>query len=259
MRIGFIGLGNMSSAIIEGLKNSKKFDLTNIYASGRDLEKLKRNTRRLDINYCENNQSLIDQVDLIFLGVKPEDLNNLKLDFKNKIVISMAAKTNLKTLIKLFGNRPFVRIMPNLNVAINQGSIAYTSYQLNEEKNQEIITLLNLLGKVWVIDETKFSGFVALAGSLPALIYRFIDVISDTATEAGYLKAEALEIASHTISSSATYLNQLKTTPKELITKVASKNGTTEAGLNILNEKHFNEILSEAIRAIILKDKKGNS
>ena len=259
MKIGFIGLGNMSSAIIKGLNNSGKFDLSKIYASGRNLEKLKRNTRLLNINYCENNQSLIDQVDLIFLGVKPEDLNTLNLDFKNKIIVSMAAKTNLDSLIKLFGNRPIVRIMPNLNVAINQGSIAYTSYQLNEQTNQEIISILNLLGKVWIIDETKFSGFVALAGSLPALLYRFIDVISDTATEEGYLKAEALKIASYTISSSATYLNQIKSDPKELITKVASKNGTTEAGLTLLKENNFDEILSEAIRAIITKDKKGNS
>lgn len=259
MKIGFIGLGNMSTAIIEGLKNSQSFNLENIYASSRNNEKLIEKANTLKINYLLSNQTLVDEVDIIFLGVKPEDLLTLNLDFKDKIVVSMVAKTTIKTIETIFNVKKIVRIMPNINVAINQGSIAYTSINLNENTNQNIINLLKLIGKVWQIEEDKFSGFTALAGSSPALIFRFINEISQVTISEGFTNDEALEIFSFTALASIKYLISKDLPIEKLIEAITSKKGTTEAGLKVLDEYNFDEIIFKAIQAIIEKDKKGNS
>ena len=255
MKIGFIGLGNMSSSIISGIRNSNQFDMSKIYASGRDIEKLKKNTKELGINYSLNNEDLINQVDIIFLGVKPEDLSNLNLDFKDKTIVSMAAKTSFEDLINYFGNIPMVRIMPNLNASINKSSIAYTSLNVDNKINNYLLDLFKLIGKVWEIDEAKFSGFIALAGSSPALVYRFIDVLSEAGLNEGFTKEEALEIVAYTFMASSEYLSLANEEPKELIRKVTSKKGTTEQGLLVFDKYNFDEIINKAAQAIINKDK----
>lgn len=257
MKIGFIGLGNMSTAIIQGLKNSKEYDLKTLYASGRDLNKLKKTTEALGINYIASNQELIDTVDVIVLGVKPEDLSSLELDLSDKPIISMAAKTPISTLIELFGDRSIIRIMPNLNAAINLGSTAYVFHKCDEKIKAHIISILQLIGSAYEIEESKMSAYIALAGSSPALIYRFIDTLANSAVGDGFSKEEALDIVSTTMIGSATFLRDSKENPQSLIKKVASKGGTTRAGLDVLDHLDFDSVLDEAAKAIIKKDKLG--
>ena len=255
MKIGFIGLGNMSSAIIQGLYNSKNFDMNKIYVSTRNQEILHEKANLYHFHAVSNNQKLIDSVDIVILAVKPEDLRHLKLDFKDKRIVSMAAKTDITQLIRLFGEREIIRIMPNLNVAINQGTIAYTSYHSSSSFEASMLNLLQNLGKTYKIQEQQMSGFIALAGSSPALIYRFLNTLAQSAVDEGFSFSQALEIVSHTMIGSAQYLSQSKDSPLELIKKVASKKGTTQAGLDVLDQQHFDAILKEAALAIINKDK----
>lgn len=255
MKLGFIGLGNMSTAIIEGLTN-KGFKKDHIIASSKDLESLLEKTNKLNINMASTNQACIDQSDVIFLGVKPEDLKHLNLDLKDKPIVSMAAKTTIDTLITLFEERPICRIMPNLNVSINQGTIAYTMHHIDRELEKDLVELFNLLGTTYHIEEDDFSAFIALAGSSPALIYRFIDVFS-TSTLNNFDQNIAKEIIAQTMIGSAMKLLEASEDPKTLIKNVSSKGGTTIEGLKVFDDYHFEDTMKKAARAIIDKDKMG--
>lgn len=257
MNLGFIGLGKMSSAIIKGLRNSETFADQKIYASSRNQAKLKENCKILEINACKNNQDCIAHSDIVFLGVEPESLSKLEIDLEGKIIISMAAKTKIKELVKLFGDQSIMRIMPNLNVSINEGTIAYNAYQIAEDTKRKLVHLLSVLGDLYEIEESQFSAFIALAGSSPALIYYFIDALSKSGIEAGFSKEEALEIVSKTMIGSASYLMESKVDPQTLINNVSSIGGTTIEGLKVLEENNFEEILLKSAQAIIEKDKKG--
>lgn len=257
MKLGFIGLGNMSYAIIQGLKNSNKFDMNTIYASARNQDKLKERTDALGIHAVSSNEELIDTVDVVFLGVKPEDLRNLNINLKDKAIVSMAAKTTLQDLIDIFGERSIVRIMPNLNASINMGATAYLFHNSNEALQDKTIEILNLIGNAYEIEEHQMSGFIALAGSSPALIYRFIDMLAESALSEGFNKEEALQIVSNTMIGSANYLSQSEDDPQTLINKVASKGGTTREGLNVFDARNFDNIIKESAHAIITKDKLG--
>ena len=261
MKLGFLGLGNMSTAIIEGLKNSNKYDMSRVYANSRNISELNIGCNRLGINACFSKEELIEKSDIIILGVKPEDLKELSKDIKktlgDKAIVSMAAKTSFKTLSDYFGKRPVIRIMPNLNVAINQGSTAIASQNSNYDLDKYIEELFDLIGKTYKIEEEQLSGFIALAGSSPALIYRFIDELAKVGIEEGFTKEEALSIVSQTFIGSSYYLSQSNDQPEELIAKVSSKGGTTIEGLNVFDDYNFNEIIKKAAQAIIIKDKKG--
>ena len=257
MKLGFIGLGNMSTALIQGILNTNLIQKHDIYASSKDQTELKKKTQTLGIQMCSSNQACIDQSDVIFLGVKPENLKELTLDFKDKTLVSMAAKTTIQDLIALLGKQRIMRIMPNLNVSINQGTIAYTTHNVAQNTLDDLIQLLSSLGHLYEIKETQFSGFVALAGSSPALIYRFIDALSEAALSEGFTKEEALDIVSHTFVGSANYLQASLHSPKTLIQNVSSKGGTTLEGIRVLDEYDFDKMIEQSAKAIIKKDKNG--
>ena len=261
MKIGFIGLGSMSSAIIQGLKNTKEFDLNTIYASSHNSSTIKERCQTLGINACLSNQELIESTDVIIIGVKPENLKDLAKEInpylKEKAIISMAAKTPFDTLVSYFGERSMIRIMPNLNVTINKGSTAIASYKGGKDLEDFVEKIFNLLGHTYKLKEEQFSGFIAMAGSAPALIYRFINELAKAGIQEGFTKEESLDIVSQTVIGSSEYLSQSSDDPEILISRVSSKGGTTIEGLNVFDELKFNELIQKATEAIIIKDKKG--
>lgn len=71
MKIGIIGVGKMASTIIKGLKQTPH----ELIISGSSLERSKEIAEQLTLPYAMSHQDLIDQVDLVILGIK---LNYLK-------------------------------------------------------------------------------------------------------------------------------------------------------------------------------------
>lgn len=261
MKLGFLGLGAMSTAIINGLRNSKDYDLKTINASSRNLEELKFNCEELGIVSCSSNKELIKNSDVIILGVKPEDLKDLGKEInvylEDKPIISMAAKTPIKRLIEYFGERPIIRIMPNLNVTINKGSTAITTYNASDDLKESVDSLFSLLGSTYKLEEEQLSGFIAMAGSSPALIYRFINELAKAGMSEGFSKKEALSIVAQTVIGSSEYLSQSEDDPEKLISRVSSKGGTTIEGLKVFDEFNFDTTIKKALEAIVEKDKTG--
>ena len=63
MKLGFIGYGNMASAIAQGLVEKAGMDPASIYASARNYEKLEKNAEKLGISPCRSNQEVAQRCD----------------------------------------------------------------------------------------------------------------------------------------------------------------------------------------------------
>ena len=104
MKLGFIGTGKITSAVVAGICNSKIF-FKKIIISPRNkntAQKLKRKFRKVSI--AKNNQDVIDNADWVFLGVLPEVGEKIlpKLVFKEKqTIISFISTINYKKLKKI--------------------------------------------------------------------------------------------------------------------------------------------------------------
>ena len=110
MKIGFIGVGKMASAIITGLKKTD-FELI---ISDSSLKAGQDKAEALGVAVAQSHQELVDEVDLLVLGVKPQVLASvLNPLILTKPILSMAAGTSLEYLDKLSqADLPIIRIMP---------------------------------------------------------------------------------------------------------------------------------------------------
>lgn len=256
-RIGIIGFGNMGSAIAEGLKNTYE-----VIVYDKDISKIKSLKK---IKVASSNIDLVKNVDLVILAVKPQDfkslLNEIKDYTKDKFVISIAAGIPIE-FIKKYLNTEIVRVMPNLPLKVKKGVSCICPDSAVKKENLELAKkIFKRFGVVLVIKENLIDAATAISGSGPGFLYYmiknkskseikkyikniFIPIFIETAQKLGFDKKSAQILAKNTAEGSLIYLNKSKLSLSELINKVASKGGTTEAGLCVLSQ---NRGLDEAI------------
>lgn len=260
MKIGFIGVGKMASAIIKGL-DKKQFD---IIISGRELSSTQAKAQELDVAYATSHAELVEQADIIILGVKPQVVPELLNEIspvlgKTKTIVSIAAGLDLHRLAVLstVENLPIIRIMPNINAMIGQSTSAIVANDAVSHNNFNFVkSIFENVGSVHEFTEKDFSAFTALAGSSPAYIYIFIDALARAGVLHGIPKAKATAIVAETVQASAKMILDSGENPWELVDKVSSPGGTTVAGVVSLEQNRFVGTVIDAISATIEKEKK---
>lgn len=253
MKLGFIGIGNMASAIINGIENKKDI----VIATRSNVE---QKAQELGVNFVNSNKECAQYADIIFLCVKPQQfetvLAEIKEDIKNKTLVSIAAKLDIDAISKLSDTERIIRVMPNLNVSINEGTSAICfDPSVSYEAIEEVSAIFQNLGDVEEIPESLFSAFIGIAGSAPAFIFEFMEGLIKEALVEGMDYEQALRIATSTMRGSAANLNQSELKVKDLISLVCSPGGTTIEGINALRSDNFQDIIANAVRRTINKDK----
>lgn len=266
MNFGFIGAGNMASAIFKGMLDNNYTNSKNIFIYDTDSEKLKLYLNTLDINICSSYADIINNSDILIIAVKPNIVPTLLPEIsdyikeKKILVVSIAAGITIKTIENLLGFKvPIVRVMPNINAEICLSTTAYcTNDIVTFEESQVIQQCFEAIGYVTKIEENEFAVFAAIAGCSPAYAYLFIDSLAKGAQKYGMNKKKALEIAANAVLGSAKMLANSKMHPWELIDKVCSPGGTTIEGICTLEEYKFESGIVKAVENSILKDKNMN-
>lgn len=265
MKIGFIGVGNMASAIIKGILQKGVASPGQIFCFSKPDPQYSRFCHETGITPCQNNGEVITQSDIIILSVKPNVIPEIlpqlspMLKSKKPLLVSIAAGTSLGKLQQLSGNipeLPIIRVMPNVNALINAGVAAVCGNADTSEKQIEtILELFRSVGTAVKIPEKDFSAFSAIAGCSPAYAYLFIDSIARAAVKNGMPKDQATEIAAQAVLGSAKMLLETAENPWNLIDKVCSPGGTTIAGLVALEDNAFISTVIKGIDAAIAKDR----
>lgn len=220
----------MATAIIKGVQATSH----DIIISGSSPSRTNEIAEILKVEPALSHQKLIEQADLVILGIKPQMFETVLagLNFHQPI-ISMAAGITLKKLATLTdSNLPLIRIMPNINAQILKSTTAICHNQ-NVSKDMLHIAkeITDSFGTTFDIPEKDFDTFTALAGSSPAYIYLFIDALAKSGVKYGIPNEVALNIVTQTVMASADNLLQTSNSPHTLINDISSPGGTTIAGL----------------------------
>ena len=180
--------------------------------------------------------------EIVLLGMKPYQLDLVApllapiLD-PQTILVSILAGVELASLRRRFpAPRTIVRAMPNLPVRIGKGVVGLCSDSGDGTARGLITGLMAALGHAeWFDDESDFQLAGHLTGAGPAFLFRFIDALAVAAARLGLPEDRAPRLALRMVEGAAMMAAAGPDDPATLARKVASPNGTTEAGLKVLD------------------------
>ncbi|MEK6891863.1 MAG: pyrroline-5-carboxylate reductase [Nanoarchaeota archaeon] len=256
--ISFIGTGKMAAALISSIyKNRLAKEIT---ASDHNEENLRKLKSKFDVKTTTDNKEAARNSDVIFLCVKPQVmsmvLNEIKDEIKNQLVVSIAAGIKIKNIELILKNKRVIRVMPNINCLIGEmaGGFSAGKYATKEDIG-EVSKLLNVSGIAIQVEEDLLDAVTAVSGSGPAFFAYFIKYIAEAGIKKGLKKEIAYQLAAKTALGTGKLLLEMKITPDELIEMVASKKGTTEAGLKVLDKYKVKKILEKTVDAAYKRSK----
>jgi pyrroline-5-carboxylate reductase len=194
---------------------------------------------------------------LVVLAFKPQKLNEIAPQLKTwltsrAVVVSILAGAEAASLKRRFPTAgAIVRAMPNLPVAIRRGVIALYSEDADDAQRKQVAELFAPLGFApWMPDEIKFAAVGSVAGAGPAYVARFIDALRKAGEEWGLSNEIASVVALETVLGTAWMAAATRETMDAVARRVASPNGTTEAGLAVLDRDGvLDQLLSVTIEA----------
>lgn len=261
MKLGFIGCGNMASAIIGGIIKSGLYAGEDIIASDTLHDKLRETGKRLGINTTVNNKDAAS-AEIVILSVKPAYLYNVIDEIKdtvteNTLVISIAAGQSIERITNAFGKKvKLIRVMPNTPALVGEGMAAVA--KSNAADNGDVtkaVKIFESCGKAEVVAESLIDAVTAVSGSSPAYVFMFIEAMADAAVRAGMPRAQAYTFAAQAVKGSAQMVLDTGLHPGVLKDQVCSPAGTTIEAVAVLEDKGFRASVMEAMKVCVDKSK----
>jgi pyrroline-5-carboxylate reductase len=255
--IGFIGAGNMASAIVGGML-AERFQPTQIWASAPDDRQLQGMSKRFGINITTDNRHCATQADVLILAVKPQVMHDVCRDIHSVVqntrplIVSIAAGLDSQTLESwLGGGLPVVRCMPNTPALVGQGASAlFATPAVTEAQRQLAESIFASVGlAVWLDEEEQMHAVTALSGSGPAYCFLFLEALEDAARQAGIAAPIARQLAIQTLAGAATMARDSGEEPGQLKRNVMSPGGTTEKAIETFEAGQFPELVAKAYEA----------
>ncbi len=255
-QIAFLGAGNMSGAIIEGLLSTGMHPQL-ITATNRSPEKIDH-WRSRGIKAHSNNRMATEQADIVVLGVKPAMMDELLIDIASSlkagaVIISVAAGVPLSNYELRCPNHAIVRVMPNTPCLVRMGvsGILFNSLVTGEQKDQ-VDRLFAPLGEIYYCrDEEDIDRVIAIAGSAPAYHFLFLESIVATGVEQGLSELEARRMAIQTALGAAVMAQQSQKSLSQLRLDVTSPGGTTAEAIKHFEVSEIRSIVARAMTACV--------
>jgi len=251
MKIGFIGAGNMTQALVKGMVESKEFKPENILVSNRSEGKLLKISEQFQVQTRSHNQEIITECDVIVLAMKPQDfsaaLEGLTGQFNpNQIVISLAAGIPFSSLKKLIPGARLVRLMPNTPSLIGRGVIGYMSQDGEDGFVSTMMEdLFGGLGYLLRVEtEDQFDALMISCSSGTGFVFEMMLYWQDWIEERGFNSDVSRKMTIETFLGAALLAAQSSGIDiEELQSRVTSKKGVTAAGLASMRELEIERTL----------------
>ena len=249
--IGFIGCGHIAKSLITGLKKNSDYKIVGYDKIKDSLDWLKANNcTPLSLKECCNTS------EILFLCVKPQDMPTLCKELsgeinENQSIVSVAAGIKYESLKSSLPTKKIFRAMPNVGAKDNLGITAIFS----DTDNTEVLEIFKFLGEAYEVEnEDQVDLHTVLIGSGPAFFYELLSEF-EKRMDALVQEKDVKRLISIVFLSSLITSIKNGESLEDLIESVASKGGTTEAGLNYLYKEKFNEIFSGAVDAGVKRAK----
>jgi len=255
--IGFIGAGNMAGALIKGMLAKGVIAPEHILASDISPQRLTVLRKETRINIFARNISVLEGSDIIVLSVKPQHVETVLDEISNqtsgKVIVSIVTGLGSDSIQSVLGSdTAIVRVMPNTPALVGEAMSSLSFSQNVGGKDRTIIRgMFEAVGQVIEIDEKHMDAITALSGSGPAYIFQFAEELIRAGKAAGLEDEVARDLVVQTIIGAGKMLKESGQSAEELRMHVTSPGGTTEAGLQVMRQHGFSEMIQAVVQKAV--------
>ena len=255
MKLGFIGTGNMATAMMGGIIENHIASPEEIigadpFAPGRERVK-----EKYGIRVTADDNEVVKNAEVVILSVKPQFYADVIAGIRDDVtdshlIITIAPGKTLSWLADQF-QKPvkIVRTMPNTPAMVGEGMTgACKNAYVTDEDMEKALSILNGFGKAELIPEHMMDAVVAISGSSPAYVFVMIEAMADAAVSGGIPRSQAYKFAAQAVLGSAKMVLETGKHPGELKDMVCSPAGTTIEAVRVLEEKGFRSAIIEAMK-----------
>jgi len=254
-RLGFLGAGNMSEALIKGLLHAGGAP-ARIAVSDVKGERLDHLRALHAIGTTKDNHTLVRECDVLVLAVKPQAIDKVLTEIvgdvrQDQLIVSVAAGVPIEAIeARLPEGSRVVRAMPNTPATVQAGVTAIAAGSHAHDDDLRVAReLFSAVGRVVVLDESLLDAVTGLSGSGPAYVMIIIDALADGGVKVGLHRDTALLLAAQTVFGSAKLLLETGEHPGRLKDMVTSPGGTAIAGIHTLESGGLRRTLIDAVEA----------
>ncbi|WP_316266985.1 pyrroline-5-carboxylate reductase [Claveliimonas bilis] len=255
MKLGFIGTGNMATAMMGGILANGLAKADEVIGADPSEAGRNRVQEKYGIHVTDDNKTAAGQADILVLSVKPQFYADVIEGIKDVItdrhlIITIAPGKTLAWVEEQFGKPvKIIRTMPNTPAMVGEGMTAVCKNKyVTEEEMEEALKILGSFGKAEVIPECLMDAVVSVSGSSPAYVFVLIEAMADAAVSGGMPRAQAYKFAAQAVMGSAKMVLETGKHPAELKDMVCSPAGTTIEAVRVLEERGFRSAVIEAMK-----------
>lgn len=258
MKLGFIGAGNMGSAILNGILKKNYLAADQIAITDKQLANCAKFAAQ-GVCVMDDNKSLAHECECILLAIKPvyaaQVIEEVYEQLEDKLVISIVAGWNYDMLDRaLPKSARFVRVMPNTPLAVGEGmSLISEKCRCTPDEFAFVQAIFSAAGEVEKVEDHVFVAATSINGCGPAFVYQFIEALADGGVRYGVPRAMAYKLAAQTLIGAAKMVQETGEHPGKLKDAVCSPGGTTIEGVYALERGGMRAAVMDALGATIEK------
>ena len=255
-KTGFLGAGNMGTALIKGLIESGVYDPEQLLASDKSKEALKKISGQFGLKCFSSNVDMVRESSVLVLSVKPQNIKEVLEDVREDVredhlVISIAAGIPLKMINQiLMKDVPLIRVMPNTPALVQKGISALAGGKFATTDHMAIArTIFDAVGDTVEVEETMMDAVTAMSGSGPGYVFRIMECMVDAGTAVGLERDTSLKLVIQTFLGAAYLAKDSEHSLSRLREMVTSPGGTTAAGLSVFESMGLEGMTRDAVEA----------
>ncbi|GAU85706.1 pyrroline-5-carboxylate reductase [Bosea sp. BIWAKO-01] len=246
MKLGFIGTGALTAAIVTGLRSAADRSVSVVLSPRNEEIAASLASRYQDVRVASDNQAVLDDCDTVMLAVRPQIAHEVVPDLRfrpDHHVVSLIATLPLETIATLTAPAGHVtKALPMPMIAHRQGAtIIYPP-------DPAVAALFGALGQVIEVEDPGKFDALSVVTATYASYFKYLDTIHGWLKDRGVESAQARDYI-------ACLFKALASAPEaapgadfmHLAEEYATRGGINEQVLRALTDRRVFEVFSDSL------------
>jgi pyrroline-5-carboxylate reductase len=243
MKLGFIGAGNMASALARGIGEP-------VFATDLVPGKAEALVEAVGGEVLETAAYVADAADAVVLAHKPGQLAEVADAIRDRtsVVVSILGATPTPTIEQAYPKAQVHRFLPNIPVELREGVLIYAA----REENPELLELFGRAGRILRLPKEELAEpAMALMSCGPAFMALVAEALVDAGVLHGLSPDDAATMVIETMAGSAAVLRETDGDTRGLRRRVTSPGGSTARGLAALEQAGVRAAFEDAVTSVV--------